>query len=232
MGSSSSKSKSGKKRSWFVRVIRFVFFCHLAFWIVIAFLTILYNFINPPITPLILQRYLVRGYDWHKRSFIRLENIPPTTIRMVIALEDGNYYKHFGFEFSEVKTAWKRNKKSGKIRYGASTISNQLARTIFLTTDRNYFRKYLEIQATVIMETLMSKDRKLELYMNYVEWGKGIYGIETASRFYYNRSCTKICRDQAKKLVSVISSPIKYNPHNFYQSASARQRYRMLNRYF
>lgn len=228
-----SKGRQSKKsRPWPIRVLRYILFIHLAFWGAIALLTLLYNFANPPVTLLMLQRYLVRGYDWQKQYHIPLEDIPENTLRMVITLEDGNYYKHHGFEFKEVKKAWERNKKSGKIRYGASTISNQVARTIFLTTDRNYFRKYLEVQATVIMEILMSKNRKLELYLNYVEWGKGIYGIETASQHYFGRSCRKISRDQSKRLVSVISSPVKYTPHTYAGSASARQRYRMLNRYF
>lgn len=233
MGKAKTGAKSAvKSRPWPVRVLRFIFFAHLWFWGLIAFFCILYSFINPPLTPLMLQRYLLRGFDWHKREYIDLDRVPSHIPQMVIAVEDGNFYKHFGFELQEAKNAWKRNKASGKIRFGASTISNQVARTIFLTTDRNYFRKYLEAQITVIMEVLMSKDRMLELYLNYVEWGKGIYGIETASLHYYGRSCRRISKDQSMKLVAVLSSPIKYSPQNYAASRSARHRYRMLNRYF
>ena len=226
------KKKAIKRRAPIVRVLRFILFLHLGFWGLIAVFCLLYSFVNPPITPLMLQRYLIRGYDWHKRYYVPLENIPSSTQNMVIALEDGNYHKHFGFEFGEIKKAWQRNKKAGKIRFGASTISNQVARTIFLTTDRNYLRKYLEAQVTVIMEIIMTKDRMLELYLNYVEWGKGIYGIQTASLHYYGRGCANISRDQSKRLISILSSPVLHSPHNLYNSASARQRYRMLNRYF
>ncbi len=226
------KKTPKKRRTLFVRVLRFILFAHLGFWALIALLCLVYNFINPPLTPLMLQRYLVRGYDWHKRYYISLEEIPASTKQMVIALEDGNYYKHFGFEFNEIKNAWQKNKKSGRIRFGASTISNQVARTIFLTTDRNYLRKYLEAQVTVIMEIFMSKDRMFELYLNYVEWGKGIYGIQTASRYYYGRSCSRINKDQSKRLISILSSPIQNSPQNVHKSASTRQRYRSLNRYF
>lgn len=231
MGAKGSK-KGKKQRSWLVRILRLIFFAHCIFWGIIAFFSLLYNFINPPITPLMLQRYLINGFDWQKRQFIELEHIPSTTVNMVIGVEDANYFKHFGFEFGEIKKARERNKKAGKIRFGASTISNQLARTIFLNTDRNYLRKYLEAQVTIIMEITLSKRRMLELYMNYVEWGKGIYGIETASLHYYGRSCKRISRDQSRKLVSILSSPIKYSPQTYHLSPSARQRYNMLVRYY
>jgi len=179
-----------------------------------------------------LQRYLVRGYPIHKRYYTKLEDIPKSTQNMLIALEDGNFYKHFGFEWNMVREAYERNQKAGKIRFGASTISNQLARSVFLTTDRNYLRKYLEIQVTVIMEICMTKKRMLELYLNYVEWGKGIYGIDTAARNYYGTSCRRLSRNQSMKLISILTNPIRYSPQTYAKSASARQRYNMLVRYF
>jgi monofunctional biosynthetic peptidoglycan transglycosylase len=179
-----------------------------------------------------IQRYLVRGYPLHHRYYVDLEKIPKRTQSMLIAIEDGNFYKHFGFEWNMVKEAYERNQRAGKIRFGASTLSNQLARTMFLTTDRNYLRKYLEIQTTVIMEICMTKKRMLELYLNYVEWGKGIYGIETASQYYYGTSCRKLSRDQSMKLISILTNPIKYSPQTYSNSASARQRYNLMQRYF
>lgn len=226
------QAKGKRKRPFLIRVIRFVFQAHLWFWCVVAFLTLLYNFINPPLTPLMLSRWIEKGYPVRERSYINLEEIPRRTRNMVVSLEDGNFYKHFGFEWNMVREAYERNQRAGGIRFGASTISNQLARTMFLTTHRNYFRKYLEIQVTIIMELLMSKNRMLELYLNYIEWGKGIYGIETASLQYYGRSCANISRTQSMKLIAVITNPIKYNPHNYNRSASARARYRMLQRYY
>ena len=92
-----------KRRAPIVRVLRFILFLHLGYWGVIAALSLLYSFVNPPVTPLMIQRYLIRGYDWHKRYYVPLENIPSSTQKMVIALEDGNFYKHWGFEFPEIK---------------------------------------------------------------------------------------------------------------------------------
>jgi monofunctional biosynthetic peptidoglycan transglycosylase len=224
--------RSKRKRSFIVRLLRFILFAHLWFWGIIVVFCLLYSFVNPPVTPLMLQRYLFRQYEWHRREYVRLENIPQRTVNMTISLEDANYYKHFGFEWKMVEEAWQKNQKAGKIRFGASTISNQVARTIFLTTDRNYLRKYLEIQVTLIMEAVMSKHRMLELYFNYVEWGKGIYGIETASRYYYGTGCANLSRAQSMKLVSILTNPIDYTPQTYNLSPSARARYRMLQRYY
>lgn len=215
-----------------IRLLRLILFIHLWFWGLVAFFCIIYSFVNPPVTPLILQRYLIRGHDWQKREYIALQNIPQRTVQMTISLEDANYYKHFGFEWKMVKEAYQRNQRAGEIRFGASTISNQVARTIFLTTHRNYLRKYLEIQVTVIMEIIMSKDRMLELYLNYVEWGKGIYGIETASLYYFGTSCRNLSRSNSMKLISILTNPIDYSPQTYYLSPSANQRYQMLQRYF
>lgn len=221
-----------RRHSLGYRIFRTIVRIHLWFWGVVAFLCLLYNVINPPITPLMLQRYLIRGYPIKKRYYVNLEKIPNSTQRMLVAIEDGNFYKHFGFEWKMVREAYERNQKAGKIRFGASTLSNQLARSLFLTTDRNYLRKYLEVQVTVIMEVCMSKKRMLELYFNYVEWGKGIYGIDTASRHYYGKGCSRLSRSQSMKLISILTNPIKYSPQSYSRSASARQRYNLLQRYF
>jgi len=225
-------AKSSKRPNLLIRLLKAILIIHLWFWGIIAALCILYSFVNPPVTPLMIQRYLLRGHPIYKREYIPLAKIPDSTQNMLIALEDGNYYKHFGFEWSMVKEAYTKNKKSGKIRFGASTLSNQLARSLFLTTDRNYLRKYLEVQITLIMEIIMTKKRMLELYFNYVEWGKGIYGIETASRAYYRVSASRLSRNQSMRMLVILTNPIKYTPHTWQNSASARQRMQLLQRYF
>ena len=225
-------AKLKKRRSLFARIIRWIVLAHLWFWGIIAFLCVVYSFINPPITLLMLDRWVEKGFTIHARKFIPLEKMPNRVPQMVIALEDGNYYKHFGFEWSMVKQAYQKNQNAGEIRFGASTISNQLARSLFLTTHRNYLRKYMEIQVTVIMETIMSKKRMLELYLNYIEWGKGIYGIETAAWAYYGTSLSNLSRNQSMKLIAIITNPIRYSPQTYYNSPSANARYQMLQRYF
>ncbi len=221
-----------KKRGMFIRILLSLLKLHLWFWGIIALFSLLYIFVNPPMTPLMLERHLVREYKWHKRYFIPLKRIPQRSIRMIITLEDANYYKHWGFDWKAVQTAMDKNRRSGRIKLGGSTISNQLARTIFLDTHRNYLRKYLEIQVTLIMECIMSKDRMLELYVNYIEWGKGIYGIDTASRHYYGCGIDSLGTDRTMKLVSILTNPVSYTPQTYYKSWSARQRYLRLQRVY
>ncbi len=221
-----------KKKSLFARILLFVLRLHLWFWGIVAFMCIIYQFVNPPFTPLMVQRYLFRGYDWHKRYYVPIKKIPKRSVRMIMVLEDPNFYRHWGFEWKSIRKAWEKNQRSGRIRFGASTISNQLARTLFLTTHRTYFRKYLEVQITVIMEIIMSKRRMLELYLNYIEWGKGIYGIETASRYYYGTGIKSLGAERTMQLVSILTNPVKYSPQTYYRSRSATQRYNMLQRIY
>lgn len=221
-----------KRKTLIGKVIQIVIRVHLWFWGIVAFFCLLYQFINPPITPLMIHRYVFRGYDWHKRYFVPLKNIPKRSARMIMILEDPNFYKHWGFEWKSIRKAWHKNQKAGRIRFGASTISNQLARTLFLTTHRNYFRKYLEVQITVIMEITMTKRRMLELYLNYIEWGKGIYGIDTASRYYYGTGIKNLGAERTMQMVSILTNPIKYTPQTYYRSRSATQRYNMLQRIY
>jgi monofunctional biosynthetic peptidoglycan transglycosylase len=227
-----AKKKKRKRRNILIRILRGLVFIHLGFWGIVALLCLIYSVVNPPVTPLMIQRYIVRGHPIYKRRYLKLEKIPQRTQNMLIALEDGNYYSHYGFEWKMVREAYARNKKAGKIRFGGSTLSNQLARTLFLTTKRNYLRKYLEVQVTVIMEITMSKKRMLELYFNYVEWGKGVYGIETAARAYFSTSAANLNRNQSMQMLSILTNPIKYTPHTWAKSASARERMRFLQRYF
>ena len=225
-------AKKRKRPSFVKKAARWLLFVHLWYWGIIAILCILYSFVNPPITPIMIQRYLIRGYPISKRHYIPLERIPQSSSAMLITLEDGSFYGHHGFEWKMIKEARKKNKAAGKIIFGGSTLSNQLARTLFLTTDRNYLRKYLEAQATVIMELIMSKNRILELYLNYAEWGKGIYGIETAARHYYKRSAADLGKERTMKLLSILSSPIRYDPESYSSSPSARARMQLLRTYY
>lgn len=224
--------KKKKKRPVISRILFLILRIHLLFWGIVALLCLIYQFLNPPITPLMIQRYIFRKYDWHKRYYVRLEKVPKRSVKMIMTLEDLGFYEHYGFDWKAIKNAWNRNRQSGRIRLGASTISNQLSRTLFLTTHRNYFRKYLEVQITIIMEIIMTKHRMMELYLNYIEWGNGIYGIDTASRYYYKTSISKLDRERTMRLVSILTNPINYSPQTYYNSRSATQRYNILQRIY
>jgi len=126
------------------------------------------------------------------------------------------------------RRAQQLNEKIGKPMYGGSTITMQVARTLFLVPTKSYLRKYLEVIAALELEAILSKDRILELYFSYAEWGKGIFGIERASRVYYGKGIASITADQAARLIALLSSPIKYTPSTLYRSTILRQRYSYL----
>jgi monofunctional biosynthetic peptidoglycan transglycosylase len=165
-------------------------------------------------------------------KFIPLSNIPRIFQRMIIYIEDGNFYKHNGIDFESLKEAYQTNKKFNKIISGASTITMQLARTLFLSPDRNYIRKYLEIIAAIEIDLIMPKKRILELYLNYIEFGKGIYGVGTASYYYFKKDISKLSQYEMAKLVTILASPIKYDVNTALRSRKLRQRFFFLDQKF
>ncbi|MFN3410954.1 MAG: biosynthetic peptidoglycan transglycosylase [Exilispira sp.] len=179
-----------------------------------------------------IYRKIFYNYKTIPLKFVKLSNIPVIFQRMIIYIEDGNFYKHNGIDFESLKVAYKTNKKFNKIISGASTITMQLARTLFLTPDRNYIRKYLEIIAALEIELIMPKKRILELYLNYIEFGKGLYGVQTASYYYYKKPINKLNYYHMAQLVTILASPIKYDVNTALRSKKLRQRFYFLNEKF
>ncbi|MFQ3546711.1 MAG: biosynthetic peptidoglycan transglycosylase, partial [Termitinemataceae bacterium] len=164
--------------------------------------------------------------------YIPLNKIPKTIQTMTIKVEDGDFYNHHGIIPAAIKNAWKLNNQFGQPIYGGSTITMQTARTIFLVPEKLYIRKYFEAIITLEMELILGKNRILELYFNYAEWGKGIFGIETASRHYFKTGIRSISTDQAIRLVTLLSSPIRYGPYTFQKNGILRTRYNYLVKRF
>ena len=187
-----------------------------SFLIVTFGLTILYRFIDPPVTPLMLIRPLeavaagrVTAID---KEWTDLEDVSPVLLRSVIASEDARFFTHGGVDWKAVEEARKYNErtKSDQIR-GASTITMQCARNVFLWQGRNYLRKGLEAYFTYLMETFWSKRRILEVYVNVIEWGDGIYGVGAASQHYFGVPASKLTARQAALLASVLPNPRRYS---------------------
>ncbi len=218
--------------TFFKLVLLFIIIIHLLFIIYIGISSLILIKYNPKITSLILYRKIFYNYKIVPFKFIPLSNIPKILQRMVIYIEDGNFYKHHGIDFESLKEAYETNKKFNKIISGASTITMQLARTLFLVPDRNYIRKYFEFIAALEIDLILPKKRILELYLNYVELGKGIFGFETASFFYYKKSVTKLSEYQLAKLVILLASPIKYDVDTAIKNRKLRQRFYQLNQKF
>lgn len=149
--------------------------------------------------------------------------------RAVITAEDGRFTQHRGFDWTGMQEALKRNVQSGTVVAGGSTISQQLTKNLFLYNKRSYLRKVQEGIATWMMERMWSKHRILEVYVNSVELGKGIYGIEAASQHYFGKSAKKLSREQAIKLAAILPNP-KYYQHHM-SDGRVKSRQRMIKRY-
>lgn len=194
----------------FKKVLKFVKW----FFIISIVSVIIFRFIPIPITPTMLyllgeqtfdsERKIVLKKDWES-----LSNISPNMKLAVIAAEDQLFYEHYGFDFAAIKKAIRNNEKGKKLK-GGSTISQQTAKNAFLLPHRNYIRKGLEAYFTLLLELLWSKDRIIEVYLNVIEFGNGIYGVEAASQHYFKKPASKLNKDEAALLASVLPNPIRF----------------------
>ncbi len=180
-------------------------------------LTALYTFVNPPITFHMLQRCVEQAFDDGRKvklekTWVAFEDISPNMIKAAMAAEDNRFRTHRGFDFEEIRRAKEDAERSGKRPRGASTITQQTAKNVFLWHGRNYLRKGLEVWQTVLIETFWSKRRIMEVYLNVAEFGDGIYGVEAASQYYFGKSAKRLTKRQAALLASSLPNPLKRNP--------------------
>ncbi len=146
-----------------------------------------------------------------QHRWVPYERISMELKRAVIAAEDQNFLEHEGFDVEAIQEAYEKNERSGRIRRGASTISQQLAKNLFLSPQRTYLRKARETVITLMIEALLSKRRILEVYLNVVEWGNGIYGAEAAAHYYYGISAAELDAEQAARMAAMIPNPRFYS---------------------
>jgi monofunctional glycosyltransferase len=149
--------------------------------------------------------------------------------RAIIVSEDGKFNEHHGFDWAGIQNALARNKDKGKVVAGGSTISQQLAKNLFLFNQRSFIRKGQETIATFMMERMWSKQRILEVYLNSVEFGENIYGVEAAAQHYFGKSSKSLSREQASFLAAILPNPKYYQQHKNDQRIKKRQR--MIQRY-
>ncbi len=147
-----------------------------------------------------------------RQSWVRLRQISPFLIKAVLIAEDDKFWSHEGFDYEAIKAALEKDIKAGKFRLGGSTISQQLARNLYLTPEKSLLRKIREALITWRMERVLSKGRILELYLNVAEWGEGLYGAEAASRRYYGKASSELTPEESVRLAAVLPNPRKYHP--------------------
>jgi monofunctional biosynthetic peptidoglycan transglycosylase len=184
-------------------------------WSFCALLLISARWIDPPTTALQMQRRVQSWFNpkaYQKRyQFVPMAQISPNLQHAVIAAEDGRFYQHHGFDWTELEKAARADLDGERTR-GASTLTQQLVKNLLFGTSRTFVRKGAEASLVPIAEIFLGKQRILELYLNVVEWGPGIYGAEAAARFHDKTSARKLGREQAAQLAAVLPAPLKRRP--------------------
>ena len=199
------------------KIFRFLFRIAATFIIGSITLTLLYRFIDPPLTPLMLIRPLealgngkVVGVS---KEWLDIDEVDPDLLKSIIAAEDARFFDHSGIDWKAVEAARKYNEKhKGEKVRGASTITMQCARNVFLWQGRNYLRKGLETWFTYLIEFFWGKERILEIYVNMIEWGDGVYGAEAAAQEYFGKSARELTPRQAALLAAVLPNPRRWSP--------------------
>jgi monofunctional biosynthetic peptidoglycan transglycosylase len=169
---------------------------------------------NPSVTALMRQRLREAERDGKSLKIIQrwipLSRISKNLVDAVIVAEDGAFYSHGGVDWFEVKESIEKNIDKGRAARGASTITQQLAKNLFLSTSKDPIRKLKELIITLLLENRLSKDRILEIYLNVIEWGRGVFGVEAAAQTYFGKSASTLTLEEAIRLASVIPSPLRH----------------------
>ena len=189
-----------------------------AFFILSIASAVFFSIVPIPCTPLMFQRCVQQLFDTNrnvrwKKDWENLDNISENMQLAVICAEDQKFTEHAGFDVEAISKAMEHNRTSKKKR-GASTISQQTAKNVFLTPDRSWLRKGLEVYFTLLIEAIWSKKRILEVYLNIAEFGDGIYGAEAAAQHFFKKSAKKLTRAEAARLAAVLPSPLRYSAAN------------------
>jgi monofunctional biosynthetic peptidoglycan transglycosylase len=201
-------SSRTKSKSPVGRLLRGFLLLVLVFIVIGPVITVaIYRFVPPPMTWLMVQRMIEgRGFD---RDWVPIDRMSPTLVRAVIAGEDANFCQHHGFDFNAIKKALAHNEEGGRMR-GGSTISQQTAKNVFLWPQRNWVRKGLETYFTVLIEAGWGKRRIMEVYLNSIEWGPGLYGAEAAAQRNFRTSAAKLTPPQAARLAAIVPKPLSW----------------------
>lgn len=216
MATTKSTSKNTNK-TFFQKLKRFIWKSMLWFFGLSIFSVIVFKWVPVPFTPLMITRAIEQkmegdgmtcSHDW-----VPLEEISVNLQKAVIASEDGNFLKHNGFDFKAMQKAFKNNNRGKKLK-GGSTISQQTAKNVFLWQGRSYIRKGLEAYFTFLIEIVWGKERIMEVYLNSIEMGKGVYGAEAAAEHWYRTDAKDLTKFQAAGIAAILPNPRKYKATN------------------
>jgi len=210
-------STSGKRRrGWLRRIFTFLITVFVSLFLICVLLLVAMRWINPPVTMVQIQRQIeaeLEGKSYQKRQvWMPLSRIAPDLQHAIISAEDGRFFQHHGIDWKEVQKVVDKDMEEGRIGRGGSTITQQLVKNLFFTTTRSFLRKGVEFTLAPIADWVLPKNRILELYLNVIEWGPGIYGAESAAQSWYGVSAARLSREQSVRLAAIVPSPLKRKP--------------------
>lgn len=204
-----------KGKPLFGKIKKIVLWSVVGFFASTILMVGLYRWLPVYVTPLVIIRTVEYAFQgkWVpiNKDWVAIDEISPHLAKAVIASEDPKFLSHNGFDFEAIARAIDANKKR-KIKLGASTISQQTAKNVFLYPSRTYLRKGLEAYFTLLIETMWDKRRILEVYLNVIELGPGLYGAEAASKFYYKKTALKLNLEEAQLFAAILPNPRRWNP--------------------
>ena len=192
------------------RFFKFIFKTLVWFIVISVLWVVAYKFVPVPYTPLMAIRAYNGDENYQTRHQWRSVDDISTYLQLaVICSEDQNFMKHNGFDYDAIEKAYEKNKAGKKLR-GASTISQQTAKNVFLWPDRSWFRKGMEVYFTFLIETIWSKERIMEVYLNSIEMGNGVYGAEAAAQYWFNKSAKNLSQYEAAAIAAILPNPRNY----------------------
>lgn len=201
----------------FKKIKRIIWKTFLWFNIISLFLVLLFKFVPVPFTPLMAIRAIEQKMEGKEmrssHDWVPIEEISTNLQKAVIASEDGNFLTHSGFDMKAIEKAFENNEKGKKIK-GGSTISQQTAKNVFLWQGRSYLRKGLEAYYTVLIELFWSKERIMEVYLNSIEMGDGVYGAQAASKHWFHKDAKNLSRIEAAGIAAILPNPRKFKASN------------------
>lgn len=217
-------ARRSRRRSLPWAILRTVVAVVLGYLVACTLLLVAYRWVEPPATTVQVQRAIEAAIDSQPYDVIYGpvdESRQSDAIRhAVVASEDGRFYTHGGFDWEEVRIARETAERTGRPMRGASTITQQLVKNLFLTTHRSIIRKAFEVPLTFLAEWILGKDRILTLYLDVAEWGPGVFGIEAAANHHYGTTAAALTRDQSARLAAVLPAPLERRPQDQNRTSS------------
>ena len=217
------KNKAQSTSVW-LKIYKRVVFVVCAFVVVFAILIASIRWIDPLTSSVLIQeniaQYFEGEHEWKNFDWRDLEDISPFMAQAVIAAEDQRFYQHWGIDTTELRKAWEERHRRTR---GASTITQQVVKNLFLWNGKSYLRKLLEAGLAPFVDIVWGKDRVLEVYLNIIEYGPWIYGVENASQTFFNKPASKLNKFEAARLAAVLPNPKRYSVNHSSQYILDRQ---------